>query len=339
MKKLIITACILFVSGIIIAGASIAGGAFEPVDLKAQSVEFNASDITAMDIDSVLDRVEISGYSGEKVRVTYSEDLKRSCSVSVENGILKVDYKYGSKWYDNLFSINIATYVVNIEIPQGQIQNFDIDAGNSDVSLESLNGSLKYIGKSGRVSMEDCAFSDFKLEIDSGDISILNSTAGQSGSSAVITSGYGNIYIDNSVFSNTQIKNTYGNLKLTEDSFENLSVDAKSGNMMLSSIKVSDTIESKRAYGNFIMEDVSCRALIDASDNGDVKFDNLTSDYIDLKSKNGNIRGNINGAQTEYIITSNSKYGNNNLGSAVNSRDKRLNAETDSGNIIIEFEK
>ena len=85
MKKLIITACILFVSGIIIAGASIAGGAFEPVDLKAQSVEFNASDITAMDIDSVLDRVEISGYSGEKVRVTYSEDLKRSCSVSVEN--------------------------------------------------------------------------------------------------------------------------------------------------------------------------------------------------------------------------------------------------------------
>ena len=61
-------------------------------------------------------------------------------------------------------------------------------------------------------------------------------------------------------------------------------------------------IESKRAYGNFIMEDVSCRALIDASDNGDVKFDNLTSDYIDLKSKNGNIRGNINGAQTEYII-------------------------------------
>ena len=59
MKKLIITACILFVSGIIIAGASIAGGAFEPVDLKAQSVEFNASDITAMDIDSVLDRVEI----------------------------------------------------------------------------------------------------------------------------------------------------------------------------------------------------------------------------------------------------------------------------------------
>ena len=195
MKKLIITACILFVSGIIIAGASIAGGAFEPVDLKAQSVEFNASDITAMDIDSVLDRVEISGYSGEKVRVTYSEDLKRSCSVSVENGILKVDYKYGSKWYDNLFSINIATYVVNIEIPQGQIQNFDIDAGNSDVSLESLNGSLKYIGKSGRVSMEDCAFSDFKLEIDSGDISILNSTAGQSGSSAVITSGYGNIYI------------------------------------------------------------------------------------------------------------------------------------------------
>ena len=67
------------------------------------------------------------------------------------------------------------------------------------------------------------------------------------------------------------------------------------------------------------MEDVSCRALIDASDNGDVKFDNLTSDYIDLKSKNGNIRGNINGAQTEYIITSNSKYGNNNLGSAVNS--------------------
>ena len=320
MKKLIITACILFVSGIIIAGASIAGGAFEPVDLKAQSVEFNASDITAMDIDSVLDRVEISGYSGEKVRVTYSEDLKRSCSVSVENGILKVDYKYGS-------------------IPQGQIQNFDIDAGNSDVSLESLNGSLKYIGKSGRVSMEDCAFSDFKLEIDSGDISILNSTAGQSGSSAVITSGYGNIYIDNSVFSNTQIKNTYGNLKLTEDSFENLSVDAKSGNMMLSSIKVSDTIESKRAYGNFIMEDVSCRALIDASDNGDVKFDNLTSDYIDLKSKNGNIRGNINGAQTEYIITSNSKYGNNNLGSAVNSGDKRLNAETDSGNIIIEFEK
>lgn len=128
-------------------------------------------------------------------------------------------------------------------------------------------------------------------------------------------------------------------MKLTEDSFENLSVDAKSGNMMLSSIKVSDTIESKRAYGNFIMEDVSCRALIDASDNGDVKFDNLTSDYIDLKSKNGNIRGNINGAQTEYIITSNSKYGNNNLGSAVNSGDKRLNAETDSGNIIIEFEK
>ena len=37
MKKLIITACILFVSGIIIAGASIAGGAFEPVDLKAVS--------------------------------------------------------------------------------------------------------------------------------------------------------------------------------------------------------------------------------------------------------------------------------------------------------------
>ena len=116
----------------------------------------------------------------KKVRVTYSEDLKRSCSVSVENGVLKADYKYGSKWYDNLFSINIATYVVNIEVPQGQIQNFDIDAGNSDVSLESLNGSLKYIGKKRQSKYGGLRFSDFKLEIDSGDISILNSTAGQS---------------------------------------------------------------------------------------------------------------------------------------------------------------
>lgn len=43
--------------------------------------------------------------------------------------------------------------------------------------------------------------------------------------------------------------------------------------MMLSSAKVADTIESKRSYGNFIIEDVSCRALIDSGDNGDVKFD------------------------------------------------------------------
>jgi DUF4097 and DUF4098 domain-containing protein YvlB len=164
------------------------------------------------------------------------------------------------------------------------------------------------------------------------------------------------ILLPESFAGDMEITNSNGRINIDGVYFGNLTAKTKNGKVKLKNTEVADTLAATTNNGGIYCESVSAIEFkvktkngevelnnieslkVSANtDNGNVKISDINSGNISLETENGYIKGDINGAVTDYFIKSETKNGSNNLPQETFLGDKKLYVRTYNGDIKIKF--
>ncbi|MGN0470582.1 MAG: DUF4097 family beta strand repeat-containing protein [Acutalibacteraceae bacterium] len=113
------------------------------------------------------------------------------------------------------------------------------------------------------------------------------------------------------------------------------------GKIQFSNI-VSDTFVGNTVNGSVTADKITADNISLGTSNGSIDISNISSDNIILQTSNGSILGNITGDPDNYNISSSTSNGNDSLAIYNNKNktsNKKIEAYTSNGNILVEFTK
>lgn len=116
----------------------------------------------------------------------------------------------------------------------------------------------------------------------------------------------------------------------TPDEYKSVRISLPQG--MVDRISVSTTDENI-TISNIVVKDSVALSV----NNGDINFDTVDAQNIDIKAKNGNITGSLSGQIGDYTISVTQKKGESNLPASLSGGDRRLYIDSNNGDVNISF--
>ncbi len=111
---------------------------------------------------------------------------------------------------------------------------------------------------------------------------------------------------------NIEIGGAVCNINIEDIDASNITIDVKNGAIHFNGVN-ADEIDANFVNASLDIDEVNVDIISVDTTNGSINFDDLKGNYIELESVNGIIEGGILGNASDYTITSEITFGNNNL--------------------------
>lgn len=259
---------------------------------------FDAKGVEALDIDTASDDVRLGFSDDGKVHVLCSESKNYKYTFK-EGRTLKI--KSGDQGFF-LFNINLFGLSrrddLTVLVPRDAVY---------DLNVSTASGNVRF--------SETMVFGDLSIDTASGDMSFGTFSAG----SADVDTASGNVRLESAnVAKRLSVGTTSGEVSVEDCKAGSLSVSTTSGDIEFGRAEVGSA--------NF------------STTSGEVDFGLLdSSGSVTVSTTSGDVDGTLAGSMSDYAITSDTTSGSNSLPSRTKGGEKKLNVDTTSGDIDIEF--
>ena len=278
-------------------------------------------------IKIVTDTADISfvqtNDGGCKVVANDKKNIKYS--VTVEDGILKINSADELRWYERIFNFTKAS--LTVYLPESEYDSLTIDEHTGNISVPSYfkfattdiklsTGDVNYYAKTlesltvkastGNVTIEGENAGTVNAETSTGDI-ILNGAVCEGDINANVSTGdviianstcknlnshgdTGDIKLENvTVAENVQIERSTGKTELINASCANFDTDADTGSLYMTNVIASGSFTIKRSTGDVRFDGCDARDVYVTTDTGSVKGTLLTEKLFNPRSDTGEI--------------------------------------------------
>ena len=156
----------------------------------------------------------------------------------------------------------------------------------------------------------------------------------------IIDTDDGKIIVDHVIANGTiTTKTSDAGIHCSQVSCESMLAETSDDKVKLEEDTMKRKLNIESSYGGIVLNHVIApESLTVKTSDGDIIFERIQSDDIELWDNYGNIKGSIEGKLADYSITSktSSDY-ENSLPSSMDGGDKRLNVKTSDGKINVNF--
>lgn len=315
MKKTIIIAAILCLSGFIVGavGFALAGFDFALLNTseyitKEHPVKEDFDNITVL--TQACDVTLAFSDDGECRIVTVAPE-KTQFTVESENGSLAVREKDTRKWYE-FIGINIGRSSVTVYLPKTEYGVLAVESDTGDVSIprELSFESAKLTSDTGVITASSDITESLTVETDTGDVKVY----GISAKDLWLDTDTGNIEVTDSVVEQCiSAESDTGDIRLKDTKCGNILMDNGTGDIVLADTVVSvdahlstdtgeillDKFDAKDIFAETSTGDITGTVLSDKtffaeSDTGKIDVPHcLSTDTFEAKSSTGDIRISI----------------------------------------------
>ncbi len=203
-------------------------------------------DSMAFDLD--IEDVNFQISNDGKTRVMCSEDDRFRHDVKVDGNCLKVHTNNTRRWFDNIGIVRNSPKIT-VVMPQKEFQTIDFVGDTSDLDIDGISTK------------------SMKIEVDTGDIDIKNS----------------------SVMGDFRVKTSTGDVNLTEVKSANLYFDTDTGDITLEHALSQGVLDIKTSTGDVDLNDIDSSTGKIETDTGDVSGNILTSKIFYAKTSTGDV--------------------------------------------------
>ena len=333
---------------LIVAGVAIFGGGYAAFRRKEGGHTMENQTYALSGIDTILINTDSPGVvirpvAGDQINMTWQADDYVEFDTELTNGMLSIDYRFGTNWLESLLMspLHRNDYVLEIELPDGYAGKLDVHTASGslavysalavdDISLTTVSGTIDASdidskkgvilrSTSGRVHADAVhAAEDIRVQTVSGELDLRKATA--LGGIAMQTSSGGVTGVD---------LNAGGNID----------VNTTSGAVDVARIHADADIAIGSISGTLTLSGVDCEGFSSKSVSGGIKFQELTADMMKMKSTSGTVRGTVGGVHGDYSVSAHTVSGRNNLQNTAAGKGKSLAVDTVSGSIDVQFAK
>lgn len=323
--------CVLLALGLIISGASYAVMGFSlrlfnsprsPV-AEPETYSFTGDEVAEVDIESGFRQIRVEGDAGLKApELTISADVFEYQLEAGRNGPKLVVRETeqarngGWRWFQ-LFTYHSADDSdVVLRLPEDYGGFLKLKSSFGGVRIESLTGleSVTVESSNEAVRISDVAVkTEMEVASSFGDITMQNSGA----ESLSIRDANGNVKLEGCWAGDTAVSTEFGGLRVKDSGFRKLRLENSNGDTKVESV---DAEESLRYHSSF----------------GGLSFSGLKCPDLELRSENGGIQGTLLGAERDYQISAEVKFGDTNLQGSLEGKN-RLIVESEFGDVKITF--
>ena len=257
MKKVIITACCLITTGILVCIGALAmiDFNFERLDNTVyitNTYEFteNINDIA---FNCSTADIEITASDDNTAKVVCFEREKKPHTVSLTDGTLRINEK-SDKWYKNIISgFNFRSPKITICLPQKEYNSFIFDCTTGDVTISNT------------------VLDSLCIDVTTGDITINNSS-----------------------INTVDTKTTTGDTSLNSlNNINTLKAKATTGDIKFNHV-TSNSTELSCSTGHItLIDSVTKNHTHIKSTTGDIKFESYDSATMNCKTTTGSIKGSL----------------------------------------------
>ena len=289
-KIWLIAATLLFIIGVLMFTISLFFyngdfGNFSTVKFETNTHEIN-EEFTDISIDTDTANIVFFPSDDEKCKVVCYEAEKKTHSVEVKNGALKIRYVDTRAWYEYI-GINIDSSRVSIYLPEKEYSSLKIkgSTGNVYIPIDLRFDSIDINVSTGDLHCESISAERIKLRTSTGNITVINthcSSLDLSASTGEITAT--DIKCDGDI----KIKVSTGKVSLRNISCKNLISSGDTGKITLKNVSASEKFSITRSTG-------------------DVTFDACDASEISVSTSTGNVRGTLLSGKVFITDTSTGK--------------------------------
>ena len=293
MKILCFIAAALVLIGAIIFLVILAmnGWSFKNLDTtEYETVEHTVTDeFHSVDIVSDTSDIKILPSENGEVKIVSFEPKYEKLSVSVSDGVLKLNSKNDKKWYQHIFSFSVKSPAFTVYLPKAEYTSLTVNESTGDVEIAEgfTFGNMDISISTGDVKITSTVNELMKIKVSTGDITLENSTVG----SAEIKLSTGDLTVNAlSVSEGFSHKSSTGKAKITDLTCKNFSSEADTGYITLSNVIASETLFVKRDTGDVNLNGSDGSEILIDTDTGDVKGTILTSKIFITKTSTGKVK-------------------------------------------------
>ena len=283
--------------------------------VKCEMNEYEISDsFSDISINEKISDITILPSCDGKVRVVCFEESKAKHTVSVVDGVLKIDSTNTKEWYDYI-SIGVNdSPKITLYLPVGEYGKLNIDSTTGDISVE-----------------QGMKFAEVNIGVNTADINFGASVSGL----LQIHTTTGDIELDNITVGELDIKTSTGDVDATNVVCANdFNLVVSTGGSALESV-VCKSLISKGGSGDISMENVLASYKLDIERNtGDIEFTRCDASEVDMVTSTGCVRGSF---IRDMMIFANTDTGDINVPKSTEGG--RCEITTDTGDIIITIAK
>lgn len=334
-KITLIIATICLVLGIIMSSVAFALANFDIRNLSttpeyhAKTESISAEGVSDIVFNGSQENITVLSYAGDTVEFERYENDHLTYVVEERNGVLTITEKHDFVPRIFYFDFDMFSRSATLKIPasfkgslvcetkSGGITIREIDALNT-VSATSISGGIM-VEQAGSLT-------SLSASSKSGAVAVISTTCG----SLALSSTSGNIDVHG--------------VEVYSDLPQSVSIESKSGLVFIDDTK-APTMQIGTASGRMACENVTVSMLNVSSSTGSVSLQHVYAETLSGKTQTGNIDALLEGGPEEYIVSATSRTGTVNIPSASAESlppakaDKRVNLESNTGRILLEFTK
>lgn len=217
-------------------------------NVHTPSADFNSISISTSTADITLLPSE-----DEICSVVCVDQENLTHSVTVVDGVLKIEKIDSRTWYDHITLFSRPTSIT-VYLPRSEYTSLYVNSSTSDVKLSSgfTFNSIDVTLSTGDFNVEGVTTGALSISVSTGDVSAKSTTCG------------GEVFV----------KVSTGNVNLTDTTCKNLTTSGTTGDITLTSVIASESFSIERSTG-------------------DVKLDGCDASTLTVKTNTGDVRGTL----------------------------------------------
>lgn len=325
-KRWLISALALIAVGVLIFSMTACTAGFDMGRIFSGSYDDKTHEIGEIfsDININTDTADITFVKSddENVKVICHERKRGGHSVTVADGVLKIDVADERKWYDHI-GTNDET-AITVYMPAGKygslvisestgdlliptdfvFSDIDIDISTADVLLEaSADGDVKIDASTGDIKINDISVGGLlDVVVSTGDVSL----SGVVCNSVNVAGSTGTTEI-NSLFSSggVALERSTGHINIVGLDALSLDIVTSTGKVNASDVKCADTAKVDVSSGDITFKNLRAETLMSNGDSGDVILtDTVIAGRVDIERDTGDVEFNSFDAAEIHINVS-----------------------------------
>lgn len=297
------------------------GDSVSEINLDNKRVEYTLDgDYAEIHFDTDNRGVEVRKSVDEHVHLVVYQNKYEYYEIT-ENENLTVKYVEEKSFFGRRISfLNKNKQKAELYIPQNESQKLFVNGKNDDVDVSEIKlNSVNLSNKNGKIIFGGSIVKNCVVENKNGGIEISRVISND----IKVDNKNGNIQVNNTMSENfINGTNKNGNIKFINVKCNDIKTDSKNGNIEIDNTIANNFIDCINMNGNIVIKNVngdniklnnkSGSIIISATHSnndievsnasGGIRFDNISFGRLIAKCSNGSVRGDIEGAEKDYIF-------------------------------------
>lgn len=275
--------CILVATACVVAGLAImaVGFVFTLLGFGARGQTGTQAELVTTPVKENFSSIEIQTLDSDirfvpsddgRCQVKYTDRASASCSVSVENGTLRIVEKDTTPWYQHItFSWwgDTVNYGITVCLPSDSYDRLTLEGASSDVTISKgfRFQEAELNTASGEISFTGTVLHNLQVKTVSGDQELSGVSCGA-----------------------LKVSTTSGRLRLSEIEAESLNLSSTSGDVTLTGGAIEGALQLGTVSGEIELRNVTADSAGLSSTSGDMDLENVAlTDQLSIETTSGEI--------------------------------------------------